>query len=320
MADETTAAVATQVATEAPGAQAPAPSLAEIQARAKATALGEQPTATPDGQTATPVDPWEPKLPQVKPQNMRERLAAAQAKREAAQQNSTLQAQFEQLQSRLTEVTGAEQRAMTEFQAHLDRGDVEGALKVKGLPVSFEDLQRAKLRSIGALSDAPKDPRVDAMEAKLRAYEEAEQKRAETARQRQEQAAQQREWQEGVAQVKAEIEALELPGAKELTNLHGFNDSVLAIMMKNPEASVEQAAAVVRRDYHALFTNLSAVFGQPPPAALAPQQAAPQQRQTPAQAVASRTRAAAPAPLSALPSNMSLKERQAAARARALRG
>lgn len=320
MADET-GAVAAQVANEAPGAPvAQGPSLAEAQANAKAKALGAAP-ATPGvgDQAVAPVDPWEVKAPPVKISSARDRILAKQSAQQAAQQSQTLQAQFDQVQARLTEMTGAEQRAMAEFQANLDKGDVEGALKVKGLPVSFEDLQRAKLKAMGAISDTPKDPRVDAMEAELRALKEEKQKQQDAIRQRQEQAAQQREWQEGVAQVKAEIEALELPGAKHLTGLHGFNDSVLAIMMKNPEASIEQAAAVVRRDYQALYTNLREAFEQPSQQAAAPMAPATTQRQTPAQAVASR-RAAAPAPLGAIPSNISLKERAAAAKARAMRG
>lgn len=323
MADET-AGVAAQVAAEAPQPhQSPAATLGEMHARAKAAALGTEATATQAPAAAAPdapaadVDPWEPKLPQVKPQNMRERLAAAQAKREAAQQNSTLQAQFDQLQSRLTEVTTAEQRAMAEFQANLDKGDVEAALKVKGLPVSFEDLQRAKLKAMGAISDTPRDPRIDAMEKELKAFKEAEAKRQEMFRQRQEQAALQREQQEALQQVQVEIEALELPGAKELTQVAGFKEAVLQLMMHNPDATIEQCAAVARRDYLAYFDQLQKAFGGSKPAPV--QQQAPA-RQTPAQAIAARRAAPAPAPLGALSPNMSLKERQAAAKARALRG
>lgn len=327
MADESPG-VAASVAAEAPQAQSPAPTLGEMHARAKAAALGSEAPAqqgaavVPDAPTED-ADPWEPKLPQVKPQNMRERLAAAQAKREAAQQNSTLQSQLEQLQSRFSEATSAEQNAMAKFQEHLNRGEIDEAFKVKGLPVSFEDIQRAKLKAMGAISDAPRDPRVDAMEKELRAFKEAEQKRQEAYRQHQERQAAAREEQEALQQVQVEIEALPLPGAKELTQVAGFKEAVLQLMMHNPNATIEQCAAVARRDYLAYFDQLNKAFGSGGQRTMgaAPTQQAPQQRQSPAQAIAARrTAAAAPAPLGALSPNMSLKERQAAAKARALRG
>lgn len=279
--------------------------------------VGETEQQTPE-QAEADADPWAPKLAPVKIASARDRILAKQSAQQAAQQSQTLQAQFDQLQARLTEVTGAEQNAMAKFQEHLDKGDVEAALKVKGLPVSFEDLQRAKLKAMGALSDAPRDPRVDAMAEELRALKEEKQKQQEAFRQRREQEAQQREWQEGVAQVKAEIEALELPGAKALVNLHGFSDSVLAIMTKNPEASVEQAAALVRRDYQALWTNLQEAFG----GGATPAQQQPAGKQTLAQSVASRAkpRQAAPNPLQNLPDDVPLKDRRARALDMALKG
>jgi hypothetical protein len=294
-----------------------------MHARAKAAALGNEapaqsPAAAPDA-PAVDADPWEPKLPQVKPQNMRERLAAAQAKRQAEQQNSTLQSQYDQLQSRVSEMTSAEQTAVAKFQELIAKGEVDEAFKVRGLPVSYEDITRAKLKAMGAISDAPRDPRVDAMEKELKAFKDAEQKRQEAYRQHQERQAQQREQNEALQQVQVEIESLPLPGAKELTQVAGFNKAVLQLMMHNPDATIEQCAAVARRDYLAYFDQLNKAFGgQQARPQSAPQQQAP--RQSPAQAIAARRAAPAPAPLGGLSPNMSLKERQAAAKARALRG
>lgn len=322
--------IATQVAdiaASAPVAQTPQPTnLADARARAMAIATGETPAAVQAGETApgpnatqAEVDAWDAKLKalQIKPQNIRERLAAKQAREQAAAQTQSLQEQYNQLQSKLQEVTGAEQRAMNEFQAHLDKGDVEAALKVKGLPVSFEDLQRAKLKAMGAISDVPRDPRVDAMEARLKAYEEREAKQQEAYRQRQAEMARQRERQEGIEAVKQELSSLSLPGAKELTTLQGFNEAVLELMMHNPNADLETAAAVARRDYFAWYQQLKSAFEPAGAQAAQPQRPT---KQTPAQVVASRARpaaSAAPAPLTAMPTGLSLKEKQALAKKRA---
>jgi hypothetical protein len=298
-------------------------SLPDSRAAALANALGKevQQTSGAVSQAAgtESSDPWEDRLKttQPKPSNIRERLIAKGERQRAAEQTGSLQSQFEQVKAQLEQVTSGQQKANLEFEALMKSGKVDEALKVRGLSVSFEDLQREVLKARGAISDAPRDPRVDAMAAELKALKDEKQKQQETIRQRQEQAAQQREWQEGLAQVKTEIESLELPGAKELTQLAGFPDAVLSLMMHNPEATIEQCTAVARRDYQAHYDQLRKAFE--PASVSAPAQ---QSALTPAQSVAQRAkpRVAAPNPLQNLPDNVSIKERRQRALDMAVKG
>ncbi len=312
MADESGAVASTAAPVAAPEQQAPATPPTREEAKAKALGFGAQAAQGEQTQaTEEQPDPWASKVPTVKPQSARERILAKQAAQQAAQQANTLQSQFEALKAQHEQVTAAQQTANQKFEELMRAGQVNEALKVRGLSVSFEDLQREVLKARGAISDAPRDPRVDAMEAKLRAYEEAELKRQEERTKAREQQARAREWHDGLAAVKTELAASQLPGAAALTEVTGFNDMVLTIMMKDPNIELEQAAAIARRDFEAFFKQMLPVFQ-------AQQAAAQQPTKSPAERVGSVRRA--PTPQQTVAGNMTPDERRAAALKKVLTG
>src|SRR6187549_885210 len=311
MADESAAVVAPVAA---PVEQA-APVTKEA-AKAHALGLVAQGDTQPV-EAAAPTDPWEPKIPQVKPQSARERILAKQAAQQAAAQANTLQSQFEQLKGQYEQLTSGEQRANAQFSKLLEEGNVQEALKVKGLSVSFEELQRAELKRRGAISDVPRDPRVDALESKLKGYEEAEQKRQEMIRQRQEQQAKAKEWQDGIAAVKTELAASQLPGAAALTEVAGFNDAVLQVMMRDPNIELENAAAIVRRDFEAFFKQMLPVFQAQQAAAQQPARQAPGAK-SPADRVGAVRRA--PTPQQAITGKLTPNELRAMALKKVITG
>jgi hypothetical protein len=314
MADES-AAVAAPVAVAEQQAPATPPTREEAKARALGFGPGAQQGEAQSTESAEPVDPWAPKIPQVKPQSARERILAKQAAQQAAAQANTLQSQFEQLKAQHEQVTTQQQSANQKFEELMRAGQVNEALKVRGLSVSFEDLQREVLKARGAISDAPKDPRVDAMAKELEELKAEKQRQQEMIRQRQEQQAKAKEWQDGITAVKTELAASQLPGAAALTEVAGFNDAVLSVMMRDPSIELESAAAIVRRDFEAFFKQMLPVFQA--------QQAAAQPKTntkpSPAERVGARR--TAPSPMQKLPSEgLSLAEAKARARKLAITG
>lgn len=314
----------------APSAEAPAtattstpteaqrPSFAEV----KAKILGAEPVA-PQGQAPADVTPdettWlEQALPKPKPQSLAERLALKAQREEAAKQSQTYEAKLREMEAQTQTLVSQQQRADAEFQRLIDANDVEGALKIKGVSLPFQELQRRELIRRGALEGGGKDPRVDAMAKELESLKQERAQALQRQQQAQLRAQQQREQQEYERIVTEELSTLKVPRAQEFAKSAGVSQAVLQVMMQDRSLTTEQAAAIVYRDYQALYEQLNGVFGK--------QQAPAPQQQPPAQSLRERItapRAAVPtgaAPATGVPPELKGREKFEWIKARIARG
>jgi hypothetical protein len=216
-------------------------------------------------QNPSPEDYWKQQmeaLPKYEPKSKGERLAAKFAAERERLAAKPLEQQVQQYQQQLTQIETQQRTQAAEFTRLLESGDVDGALKVRGLGVDFETLQHKLLVAQGAL--APKDPHTAALEKRLAEFEGKERTRLEAQQREQTQQQQKAEYENDVREIKSEIEAL--PGMKNLASMQGFPETVLRTMSMNPGLTFVQATGIVRQQYATLAQNLGGAFN-PSPAA-----------------------------------------------------
>lgn len=268
------AAAPTAPASPAAPTESARPSFADVKARI----LGEAPASTPtEGATGEtpPEDPWLKHIPQAKPQSLADRLAQKAAREEAQRQAQTYESRLKELSEQNQGLLTAQQQADAKFQQLIDANDVEGALKIKGVSLPFQELQRRELIRRGAITGGDaKDPRVDAMAKELDALKQERAAAMQRQQQAQMRAQQQKELQEYEEIVSNELSSLSVPKAPEFAKAAGVPQAVLQVMMQDRSLTTEQAAAIVYRDYKALYDQLAPIYGAQAPAA--PQQQAQQ--------------------------------------------
>lgn len=209
---------------------------------------------SPDGSVTD--DPWgQPKLP--RPKSITERLhrKATRAELEAQQLRERLQ----QLEQQTQEFTLRQQEQDRKFEELWAKGDVDGALQVKGLG-KYADISQRYLQSQGALP--PKDPEVERLKQELQQERQARLEREQQEAQRQAQQRQQQEYQQLVRDTQEELSGLGLPGAKELAEVPGFADAVIKVVLQSEEnVSLQEAASLVRSNYRGIWEALDKAFG-----------------------------------------------------------
>lgn len=181
---------------------------------------------------------------------------------------NTLEEQLEQerlaraqLEAKLNDVTAKEQKANEEFTKLIEAGDIDGALKVRGLSTSFDDLQKRYLQQQGALPTV-EDPKVAKLEIELQEFKRKEAEQRQAYEQRQEQARKQQAYLDATAQIKKEVAELDFPGAKELTEVTGFADLTLKVLASSQEElTVAEAATISRGSFKEVYEQLHKVFG-----------------------------------------------------------
>ena len=222
---------------------------------------GVTPAVAPGAQPAAPADPWEAakaEIPKPRIQSAHDRIIAKQVAQLEAQKRAPLEQQLTQTQQQLQEYQAQQQLQASKFTELLNKGDIDGALKVRGLDVNFEQLQRKLLESQGMLN--PEHSRIAELERQLKERDDREQKAQAEARQRWEQQQRAEEWQQGVMSVKTDIAAQSLPGAKELAEAPGFAETVLRTMSENLGLTLPQATAMVRDRYFAMVQGIIPAF------------------------------------------------------------
>lgn len=219
----------------------------------KAEILDGQAPASADAntqQTQTPADPWEAHKPKGPPiQSLRDRLLAKEGRQLEQTKAQQLEAQLQQHQQALQQNQWQQQQAERAYQEAMQRGDVDAALKARGIQQGFEEIQRQKLIQMGALQGQAQDPRVDQLLAHVQQQEQLRQQQHQAWQRQQEQQRQQQEYQEHLAVAKTELLSLGLPDIAEFVELPGAVQSVFQTMVNNPNLTTAQAAALVRDDY-----------------------------------------------------------------------
>lgn len=246
-------------------------------------------------------DPWEAKAPKPKPKSITDRLAARREAEARAKTAAEYEARVAELEAERQRLTADQSRADAEFRRLIAAGKLDDALKVKGVSLTFQQLQEAELRRLGALKGGGADPRVDELRAELAALKSEREKSIERYRQQQAEAERQRQFDEDRAAVVEELAGLGLPGADRFAKAPGVAETVLHMMAQDPQLTTEQAAASARQHFAALYTALHDVFGET---------AAPvtQRTQSPAAAAPGRTIAPGAAPSSRVPDDLPAAE------------
>lgn len=235
-----------------------------VPSEAVSTPAPDPQAQVPEGEEG-PADPWAAHAPpQNKPQSARERIMAREQARQQRAAEVPLVEQLRQEQARVAQLTQAQQHAETEFRRLLDAGDIDGALRVRGIDKSFADIQRQLLIAKGAMPQAT-DPRVDQIAQQLE-YERQQRAQWEQQQQQQLQRQQaQQQWAEDTQAVQQELAGLSAPDAKAFSELPGVAESVLRVMVNNTSLTLEQAAYMVRQDYLQLAKAFSGWQFQPAP-------------------------------------------------------
>lgn len=227
----------------------------------KAQALGEiAPEQGQATQAAVSQDPWalpQDKQPKPKIGSYAERIAA----RAARQATQTYEQQLQATQAQLQQAQQLQQQQRAEYKARLAKGDVDGALQALGAE-DFATVQRYYLQGKGAIPSESNDPHVQAVQRELQRMQQAERQRQaqyqqqlqaqRAAQQKQQEAAQRAEDLKAIASDMAALDA-ELPGASSLTKIPGVTESVLQVLEANPNATLADAARIVRRDLAAAY-------------------------------------------------------------------
>ncbi len=224
---------------------------------------------------------WQKELPKPKVHSASERIAAKLAAQREAAQRAPLEQQLAAERARFSQFTESQQRADAEYSRLIEAGDVDGALKVKGLSHGLQDLQRTMLRAKGALP--PPDPRFDSLKAELDALKTEKQAREAAENEARSRSQSQQQWQQDVAAVSSEIAALPLPGAAMFAKAPNVAEAVTRTLVNDPTLTVRQAAAMVYADYQALDNSLSQIFRGASPQAQV--QSQPSILQRPTQAI-----------------------------------
>lgn len=233
----------------------------------KAQVMGEElPQGNPGQQQqgANDNDPWALPKQEPKPKSYEERLAARKAKQVSQTYEQQLQAAQQQLQA--AQQLQNQQRA--DYRRLRDSGDIDGALRALGAE-DFATVQRHYLQGRGAIPAESNDPHVQAMarqiqqmQARDRQQREAYQRYESEQRQQQERQAIAQQEAEDVQAIASDLVSLEgeLPGSAQYAKLKGFPELVLKVLVANPQASLQDAAKLVRREYEAVFSELNQAF------------------------------------------------------------
>lgn len=240
---------------------------AALAARAEAAAGGEAPastTATADGEEA-------PKLPEPRPapqiRSARERILAKQAAAAERQRVQPVEQQAKAYQEQLVAIQAEQARIEQQAKDAIAKGDVNTALKLRGLG-TFEEVQRRYLESKGAIAPvspelAEKLKKVDEWEA---TQKQKEQKEAEL-RARQEA---QQDYQAFRKEVETDLTSHKIAGLSKFTGVGGFVDQLTEAMAADPELTLEQAVADTIPQYRGFLEQLDSVrdmLGLPAPGA-----------------------------------------------------
>jgi hypothetical protein len=217
----------------------------------------ESPAVLPAAPVAVEPVGWDAHVPKLQVRSAAERIAAKRATEAERAKMLPIQQQHQELQERYAQVTTSQHRADTEFQRLVDAGDIDGAFKVKGLSVTFDDLQRKMLVAAGALP--PPDPRYDALKRELETEREARTRLAQEAQARDAKQRDAQQWDQDVRDIRTELGALDLPGAASFAGAPGAAESVTRLVAQQG-LTLQQAAATVYQDYRTLYQELRQAF------------------------------------------------------------
>lgn len=186
---------------------------------------------------------------------IRERLAQRQGQQQAEQTTQQLQAQLQAERQRLTQLTTQQQQADAQFRELVAAGEVDKALKVKGVSATVGELSRALLQAKGGLPAGGKDPRVDQMEKQLQAFVAAEQERISQAQKAQQELERRNIEEQDIKDLTEEIAALPYEGAEALAKFPRFTEYVYRGVLegRDTEAVVTDMRAQYQQVFHDLY-------------------------------------------------------------------
>jgi len=188
---------------------------------------------------------------------MHERFARRQGQQQEQTETAKVRAELEAERARVAQYSQREQQSAQEFRRLYDAGNIDGALKVLGVPGTLGDLQRKLIEAKSGKQLGGRDPRVDEVQQLVndlkaeRAKEKEEFARYQQSRQEEQQA------QADMAELSEEIKTLPYEGAEALLELPGFTDLVYDDMRK-ARGSLQTEAAV--RSHRDAFQKLFHTF------------------------------------------------------------
>jgi hypothetical protein len=203
---------------------------------------------------AEPPKPAEPEKPAKKKLPPREaRIESARDRIIAERTKAPVEDHAKQLHSQLQQERQYREQYFAKQRELMEAGDYDGLLQM-ATGLSLKDVQQRVLEKRGALP--PPDPRLDALQQRIQAYEQAEQQRRQQAEEQHRTKQQQAAYKQHVDAMKRQLKASDYESFDEKAEAYGFAEKCVELLASNPHLPDEEVYRQVDELYAPIAESL----------------------------------------------------------------